>query len=141
MLIIGDEFHLILVYLNNTINNCNIVLQAIQEHAEENAEKFVFQNESVNNYTYYSSKYSNMSNSAINLQISNLIRKFPSLKGNKPMYRRMMLDNDTHFYNLMVNTTHSAVHVPVNIYDKGKSSNRILILKGQLIAPIASILS
>lgn len=95
-------------------------MQAIQEHAEENAEKFVFQNESIRTYTYYSSKYSNISNSAINVLISNLIRKFPSLKGNKEMYRTMTLDNDTHFYNLMVNTTHSAVHVPINIYDKGK---------------------
>lgn len=94
--------------------------QAIQEDAEDNAEKFVFQKESLNNYTYYSCTYSNISDPQINKEITDLIKKFPSLKSNKQMYRKMTMDNDTHFYNLMVNTTHSAVHVPINIYDKGK---------------------
>lgn len=105
-------------------NTFEIDLQAIQQHAESNAEKFVFQYENLDNYTYYSSKYSNISttiNNTINTQISNLIKKFPSLKSNKQMYRKMTLNNDTHFYNLMVNTNYSSVHVPINIYDKGKS--------------------
>ena len=34
------------------------------------------------------------------------------------MYRDMYFDMDTHFYNLWVNTTHSSVQVPTNVYDK-----------------------
>lgn len=36
------------------------------------------------------------------------------------MYKKMILDNDTHFFDLEVNTTHSSVHVPTNIYHKRK---------------------
>ncbi|KAJ8975678.1 hypothetical protein NQ317_019633 [Molorchus minor] len=41
-----------------------------------------------------------------------------SLKDNEYMYMPMTLNNDTHFYNLLVNTSYSSVHVPTNIYDK-----------------------
>ncbi|KAF5280798.1 hypothetical protein FQR65_LT14944 [Abscondita terminalis] len=34
------------------------------------------------------------------------------------MYLPMNLDNDTHFFNLPVNTSHSSVHVPTNIYHR-----------------------
>lgn len=34
------------------------------------------------------------------------------------MYQEMFLDQDTHFYNISVNTSHSSVHVPTNVYDK-----------------------
>lgn len=40
------------------------------------------------------------------------------VQANKDMYRAMILDQDTHFYNISVNTSHSSVHVPINVYDK-----------------------
>jgi voltage-dependent calcium channel alpha-2/delta-4 len=29
----------------------------------------------------------------------------------------MTMDRDSHFFDLFVNTTHSSVHVPTNVYD------------------------
>lgn len=34
-------------------------------------------------------------------------------------FREMTFEQDTHFFNLEVNTTHSSVHVPTNVYDEG----------------------
>lgn len=34
-------------------------------------------------------------------------------------YKDMTFEPDTHFYDLEVNTTHSSVHVPTNVYDEG----------------------
>lgn len=66
-------------------------------------------------YQYYSSKWSSI--------IGREPMKVPkSLVGNIHMYRPMKLNNDTHFYNLPVNTSHSSVHIPTNVYDKGMYS-------------------
>lgn len=35
-------------------------------------------------------------------------------------FRNMSFEADTHFYDLEVNTTHSSVHVPTNVYDMGQ---------------------
>jgi voltage-dependent calcium channel alpha-2/delta-4 len=34
-------------------------------------------------------------------------------------FKNMTFEPDTHFYELEVNTTHSSVHVPTNVYDEG----------------------
>lgn len=38
----------------------------------------------------------------------------------------MYFEEDTHFYNMEVNTSHSSVHVPTNVYDKSWSSKRFI---------------
>lgn len=37
--------------------------------------------------------------------------------------REMLLTRNSHFFQVPVNTTFSAVHVPTNVYDKGKNNN------------------
>lgn len=91
------------------------------------SEQFQFNESDAENYTYYSSKYSpingmNMTSTA-------------EFKGEELMevvlkagdtYRSMTLEEDTHFYNISVNTTHSSVHVPTNVYDKSKKKGGVL---------------
>lgn len=38
--------------------------------------------------------------------------------------REMLLTRNSHFFQVPVNTTFSAVHVPTNVYDKGKNNNK-----------------
>lgn len=42
------------------------------------------------------------------------------------LFKRMYCDNDTHFYDMEVNTTHSSVHVPTNVYDQSLSSREFI---------------
>lgn len=42
--------------------------------------------------------------------------------------REMLLTPNSHFFQVPVNTTFSAVHVPTNVYDKGKNNNTIILL-------------
>ncbi|KAJ8926858.1 hypothetical protein NQ314_020709 [Rhamnusium bicolor] len=87
-------------------------IKCIQVAAEEAAEIFEFNSSTP--YQYYSSKWSAI--------IGEPPVKIPtSLEdNNKTMYLPMKLNNDTHFYNIAVNTSHSSVHVPTNVFDKGK---------------------
>lgn len=72
------------------------------------------------NQTYYSSKYSNVTNMNISNDWS------PSVRTD--LMRPMYLEQDTHFYNISVNITHSSVHVPVNIYDRSLYYIRFMFL-------------
>lgn len=51
------------------------------------------------------------------------------LKKSRPEghYMDISLEKDSHFYNISVNTKMSCVHVPTNIYFKGKYYNLNLI--------------
>lgn len=64
------------------------------------------------NFTYYSSKYSPVGDEVFK-------PIYPIFKKNRGLYRNMTVNNDTHFYNIAVNTNYSSVHVPLYIYDKG----------------------
>lgn len=93
-------------------------VRCILMKAENVSEHFEFENEMVKNLTYYSSKYStvhrvNKTGSAPTYQIPESLKE-DSTSPYLPMYT----NQDTHFYNISVNTTHSSVHVPTNIYDR-----------------------
>lgn len=78
--------------------------------AEVAAEEFEL-NETDRNYTYYSAKYSPIQGEEK--------QELPEgLEDNEDMYLTMSLNNDTHFYNLKVNTSYSSVHVPTNVFDR-----------------------
>lgn len=89
-------------------------VRCIQEKAEIVNENFVYNHtEAEKNYTYFSSKYSIFNNYS-----------YGTLEENeKPyayMYREMKLNPDTHFYNISVDTEHSSVHVPSNVWDRSQ---------------------
>ncbi|XP_076262378.1 ca[2+] channel Muscle-specific alpha2/delta subunit isoform X2 [Rhynchophorus ferrugineus] len=84
-------------------------IRCIQQEAETVAETFTLNPDLP--FKYYSSKWSPIEGSDAT--------KLPkSLKKNRQTYLTMVLNNDTHFYNLPVNTSHSSVHIPTNVYDK-----------------------
>ncbi|XP_057657497.1 voltage-dependent calcium channel subunit alpha-2/delta-3 [Diorhabda carinulata] len=89
------------------INRKIRAIKKIQEMAEKTAESF----EPKENFTYYSSRYSPIRNESFKAQ-------FPIFLKNKYLYKSMTLDNDTHFYNVPVNTDYSSVHVPMYVYDR-----------------------
>ncbi|CAG9816684.1 unnamed protein product [Phaedon cochleariae] len=91
------------IMINAKIN----AIQSIQKKAEKYAEHPVVDISS--NYSYYSSKYSPIQDEKIDLP--------GKLQNNSYMYKNMTVNNDTHFYNLAVNTNYSSVHVPINVYD------------------------
>lgn len=89
-------------------------VRCIQEKAEIVNENFEYnQTEAEKNYTYFSSKYSKFNNYS-----------YGTLEENEEefayMYREMELNPDTHFYNISVDTEHSSVHVPSNVWDRSK---------------------
>lgn len=87
-------------------------VRCILTKAENVSEQFEFSETMVKNLTYYSSKYSKLDNRAPAYSLPE------SLAQDSNMYSPMYFNQDTHFYNISVNTTHSSVHVPTNIYDK-----------------------
>lgn len=95
------------------------MLQCILNVAEEVAESFQFNETEAQNFTYYSSKYSTANNVTIFQRMGDSTPEI--VNDNHDMYKDMQLDQDTHFYNISVNTTHSSVHVPINVYDKSPS--------------------
>lgn len=97
--------------LHTLLLNTNL-FQCIAFGAEEYAEEYEY-NISTTFYQYYSSKYSPVQGEAP-------VELPESLEPNRDMYREMILNNDTHFYNLPVNTSYSSVHVPTNVYDRRK---------------------
>ncbi|KAH8323327.1 hypothetical protein KR067_005091 [Drosophila pandora] len=92
-------------------------VRCIQERAETVNENFEFNlTWAETNFTYISSKYSTFNgNSSEELQ--------PNEADYAYMYRKMDLNQDTHFYNTPVDTEHSSVHVPSNVWDR---SERVL---------------
>lgn len=103
--------------------------------AERTAEMFDFNETASENYTYYSSKYSpkNDWNENITQRFQESLPKIVT-DADYDFYDKMYLDRDTHFYNISVNTTHSSVHVPTNVYDKSPNVlETIMWSEGRLI--------
>lgn len=97
-------------------------LQCILNVAEEISEQFELNETESSNYSYYSSKYSPVHPDNIFKTAKNRGEELPEIVLKSiNSYKPMMLDQDTHFYNISVNTTHSSVHVPTNVYDKSPS--------------------
>lgn len=87
--------------------------------AEKTAEMFEYNDSEAQNYTYYSSKYSPINDFNITETADFKGEELPEIVlNNQSYYQKMFLDPDTHFYNISVNTTHSSVHVPTNVYDR-----------------------
>lgn len=99
--------------------------QCILAVAEEQSELFDA-NTTDENITYYSSKFSPLD--GMSLEETAMFKDPECIKPedclpevvimSREKYQPMYLDQDTHFYNISVNTTHSSVHVPTNVYDK-----------------------
>ncbi|XP_060667077.1 voltage-dependent calcium channel subunit alpha-2/delta-3 [Drosophila nasuta] len=101
-------------------------VRCIQEKAEIVNENFEFnQTYAESNFTYYSSKYSTFNgNSSEQLE--------PNEAEYSYMYRDMQLNPDTHFYNISVDTEHSSVHVPSNVWDRKSTVLRTIQWSEQL---------
>ncbi|KAK7793435.1 hypothetical protein R5R35_010056 [Gryllus longicercus] len=80
-------------------------VQCIKTAAEDIAEQFEY--EGYENFSYPSTKHS-------------LVNGEPpeEFDNETTLYSPMMLGSDPQFYNILVNTSYSAVHVPTNVYDK-----------------------
>lgn len=94
-----------------------LTFQCLQKDAEDTAEQYNY-NETDTEFMYYSSKYSYAENEETGQIFIPDIP--PSLRNNSFMYLNMSLTADTHFHNISVNTQHSVVQVPTNIYDRSK---------------------
>lgn len=87
-------------------------IKCILKVAEEAADTFELNETEIETFPYYSSKFSKFNNvSSENLK--------ESLSDYNMTYLNFTLNPDTHFYNISVDTQHSSVHVPSNIYDRG----------------------
>lgn len=95
-------------------------MKCILNVAEKKAEEFD-SDDMATDYSYFSSKYSPVNGMSL---LNTSIWKEEELPliviESENTYRPMILDQDTHFYNISVNTTHSAVHVPTNVYDQSE---------------------
>lgn len=90
-------------------------VRCIQEKAEQVNENFEFNmTYAETNFTYYSSKYSPFNGNSSEELAENE-------KAYEYMYRELQLNPDTHFYNISVDTEHSSVHVPSNVWDRAEN--------------------
>lgn len=87
-------------------------VRCLLNKAESVSENFEFDESMTENLTYYSSKYSSIGGNKSRYSLPE------SMEHKASMYMPMYFNQDTHFYNISVNTTHSSVHVPTNIYDQ-----------------------
>ena len=90
-------------------------VRCILMKAESVSERFDFNESMVENLQYYSSKYSSIDNKGPSYPLPELMAENPDYKD---VFLPMFFDQDTHFYNISVNTSYSSVHVPTNIYDR-----------------------
>ncbi|XP_067621341.1 voltage-dependent calcium channel subunit alpha-2/delta-3 [Eurosta solidaginis] len=89
-------------------------VRCIQQKAETVFEAFDFNyTDASENYQYYSSKFSTFDGK----RAEELLE---GLQEEARRYLNFTLNPDTHFYNISVDTEHSSVHVPSNIYDGGE---------------------
>lgn len=96
--------------------------QCILNVAEEASERFELNETESENYTYYSSKYSPINGRSLKETADYKGERYPEIVLESPdAYRTMWIDQDTHFYNISVNTSHSSVHVPTNVYDQSEN--------------------
>lgn len=74
------------------------------------------QGQNADNVEYYNSKFSNSSVSNESITISTTFKIPPDNQN----YATLNLAPDPHFDDVLVNVTHSSVHVPTNIFDRCK---------------------
>lgn len=72
-----------------------------------------------NKYQYYSSKYSMINGVPCTMRSETRTQciQFKVLKNATATYLNMSLQRNKHFYHIMVNTEHTSVHVPTNVFD------------------------
>ncbi|KAL5289197.1 CACNA2D4.2 family protein [Megaselia abdita] len=96
--------------LSRKMDAIKCILQTA-ESAASSFTNFELNETAIDDFTYYSSKFSKFNNVSSE-----------TLKENMQQYNNTYLDftlnPDTHFYNISVDTEHSSVHVPSNIYDR-----------------------
>lgn len=85
----------------------------IVDKAEQVSEDFDFNATSAETFQYFSSKYSPVA--GVPYDPEKLWP--PGVRENNDTYKTMYFNQDTHFYDIPVNTTHSSVQVPSNVYD------------------------
>lgn len=86
--------------------------------AEKSSELFESHNMLNPNYTYYSSKHSAVNDTNTTADIKTALEYRYLVIDPNNTYNPFWLYQDTHFYNIHVNTSISSVHVPTNVYDK-----------------------
>lgn len=97
-------------------------VRCIANKAEKLAAEFQFNETEAENFQYYSSKYSTINGvtCAERLETKEQCNDFEIVKNaTKTLYSNMTLSPDKHFYHISVNTAHTSVHVPTNVYDAG----------------------
>ncbi|XP_058802117.1 voltage-dependent calcium channel subunit alpha-2/delta-3 isoform X2 [Phymastichus coffea] len=89
-------------------------VKCLYKEAERISEEWEYLSTDQLNLTYYSTKYSNSTNGTDFYE-----SKVPSnMFKHNDSYMMMYLEPNTHFNNVSVNVTHSAVHTPTNVYDQ-----------------------
>lgn len=75
-----------------------------------------------NRFQYYSSKYSVINGVPCSnrSETRKQCAEFNVLKNANETYLNMTLTRDKHFYHISVNTNHTSVHVPTNVFDGGR---------------------
>lgn len=105
-------------------------MQCIANKAQELAREFVFNDTDAEDFQYYSSKYSTINDVPCTnrSETREQCLKFDIVKNaTETTYLNMTLKRDKHFYHISVNTNHTSVHVPTNVYDKGREALEALM--------------
>lgn len=103
--------------------------------AEELAKNFVFNETEAENFQYYSSKYSTINGIPCShrSETKEQCTDFDIVKeATETTYKNMTLKRDKHFYHISVNTDHTSVHVPTNVYDKSRDALEALMWSQEL---------
>lgn len=107
-------------------------VRCIANKAEKLAADFVLKNDSdAENFQYYSSKYSTINGvpCSARSETKEQCNDFKIVKkATENLYLNMTLSRDKHFYHINVNTDHTSVHVPTNVYDAGECFSIEIIL-------------
>ncbi|KAL9929271.1 ca[2+] channel Muscle-specific alpha2/delta subunit [Glossina fuscipes fuscipes] len=101
-------------------------IKCILRKAESTYEEFEYnETYALSEFQYYSSKYSQFEGKAIEELPENM-------REDVRMYLNFTLNPDTHFYNISVDTEHSSVHVPTNVYDRGTKTLKAIMWTEEL---------
>lgn len=89
-------------------------VRCILEKAENTYDEFEYnETYALEEFQYFNSKYSPFDGKPAE-------KLPPSFQSHAYMYLNFSLNPDTHFYNISVDTQHSSVHVPSNVYDRSE---------------------
>lgn len=98
-------------------------VRCIADKAEKLATNFEFNETEAEEFQYYSSKYSTINGVPCSerMETKTQCTEFEIVKNaTKTLYKNMTLTRNKHFYHINVNTQHTSVHVPTNVYDEGE---------------------